>query len=190
MEYNTLLKEYTRYIEKIANSWSNRDSDVSKDLEQEGRLALWSAIKTYNPAKGKEKTYITTMIKMAMRKWLTANLRTIRIPSHVQFGPDREDIELQTTISLDTVINEDGDTISNLVKVDEQDTSMDDHQLRIFEIIARLTKDEQYILFSCSGYLNDGDKKTLEEMGKEFGITKEGMRLRLEKIKNKIKAAI
>lgn len=187
-DYNLLLKKYTRYIEKLANSWANGDDDLTKDLEQVGNIRLFEIMDQIQEDKGEEVSYVTTMIKFAMKKYLTNNLRTVRIPVHRQHGANKDET-LQESISLSSSVYSDGvTTLIDTIVVEEEDKSIDDEQYNVLQAIKTLKEDEQYIILNYSGY--HGDALTLQEIATNLGVTKQAVSLRLQKIKDKIKAAI
>ena len=56
------------------------DPDDRADLEQEGRIALLTAIPRLDNRPGKLITYLQTVVRGEMMKWLSNRSRTIRIP--------------------------------------------------------------------------------------------------------------
>lgn len=188
--YNQLLNKWTRYIEKIANSWSNKDDDLAKDLKQEGRIALLTL--DYKEDKGDEETYVKMMIRHSMKKYLTNNLRTIRIPAHIQHSTKYQgDANIFSTISLNTTINDDGNVLEDLIADKSEDTSEDDTQinfkLRYKNAIETLKPQWQYILLNYYGYNENEAPMTLQELGDELGISKEAVRQQLDKAKEKVR---
>ncbi|OGD67379.1 hypothetical protein A2Z61_01265 [Candidatus Campbellbacteria bacterium RIFCSPLOWO2_02_35_12] len=105
----------------------------------------------------------------------------------------------QDTISLERPVGDDGDeksTLGDFIKDDkisspDQDTSRRILADQIREIINDLSPKEKKILEMRNG-LNDGIYHTLEEVGKEFGVTRERIRQieakALEKIQKHDKA--
>lgn len=190
-QYNQLLKQWSRYIEKIANSWSNGDDELTKDLEQEGRIALLTL--DYQPNKGDEETYVKMMIRMAMKKYLTNNLRTVRIPSHIQHSSEwKDDTQIMSRVSLDAKVFEDSDTtVADLIVINEEDTTPTDEELtfkeRYKKAINELKPQWQYILLNYYGYNENESPMTLEELGIEIGISKQAVSLQLAKAKEKIR---
>lgn len=192
-QYNQLLKKYTRYIEKIANSYSNNEYEITKDLEQVGRIKLFEIMNKIDEDKGKEVSYITTMIKYAMKEYLTNNLRIIRIPSHIQHSSKHKDeTQILSTLSLDFIVNEEQQTkLIDLIVIEDEDSSPTDEELTFKErfkmAIETLKPQWQFIILNYYGYDEERGPMTLEEIGIELGISKEAVRQQLNKAKEKVK---
>lgn len=76
-----LYEQVKNFIHSIA--WKYRDSGELEDLEQEGFLALYPAIKGYNPAAGcKFLTYAEYYIRQSMQRYLQVNGSCLRLPVH------------------------------------------------------------------------------------------------------------
>lgn len=66
-----------------AVAWKYRDSGEIEDLEQEGYLALYTAVDSYNPAAGvKFLTYAAYYIRQRMQRYLQQNGSCLRLPVH------------------------------------------------------------------------------------------------------------
>lgn len=64
-----------------AVAWKYRDSGEIEDLEQEGYLALYAAVDSYNPAAGvKFLTYAAYHIRQRMQRYLQNNGSCLRLP--------------------------------------------------------------------------------------------------------------
>lgn len=191
-QYNQLLKQYTRYIEFMANTWSNGDQEMAKELEQAGRIELFEIMNKINEEKGNQTAYVTTSIKYAMKEYLTNYSRTIRIPAHVQHNSKwKQDTQHLSTISTNTPINEDGGTIEDLIADKVEDNTPTDEQLifkkRFKEAINQLKPQWQYILLNYHGYNDNEATMSLKEIGDELGISKQAVHLQLTKAKEAIK---
>lgn len=74
-----LCQQIKAFIHSIA--WKYRDSGEVEDLEQEGYLALYSAIDGYDPDHGvKFLTYAEYHIRQRMRRYLQNNGSVLRLP--------------------------------------------------------------------------------------------------------------
>lgn len=190
--YNQLLKQYTRYIEFMANTWSNGDQEMTKELEQVGRIELFEIMNKIDEEKGDQTTYVTMMVKYAMKEYLTNFKNTIRIPAHAQHSSKwKQDTQHLSTISTNTPINDDGGTIEDLLGDKVEDTSEDDKELsfkkRFKEAINQLKPQWQYILTNYYGYNDNETVMTLQEIGDNLGISKQAVHLQLKKAEEKIR---
>ena len=76
-----LYKQVKAFIHTIA--WKYRDSGELEDLEQEGYLALYTAIDGYDPAAGANfLTYAGYHIRQRMQRYLQNNGSCLRLPVH------------------------------------------------------------------------------------------------------------
>lgn len=78
-----LYSQVRRFIHSIA--WRFRGSGELEDLEQEGFLALYSAIEGYDPEQGvKFLTYAEYHIRQRIQRYLQMNKSSMRVPAHCQ----------------------------------------------------------------------------------------------------------
>lgn len=109
--------------------------------------------------------------------------------------PDKE-LEIrkysQTPVSLETPVGEDGDTtIGNLIE-DQANIPPDklaERQLmkeQVRDVLANLTSRERRVIMLRYG-LDDGRQKTLEEVGREFAVTRERIRQIETKVLRKLR---
>jgi RNA polymerase primary sigma factor len=79
-----LIERNLRFVVKIAQDYAHRGLPL-EDLIAEGNLGLMKAVERFDPDKGaKLSTYASWWIKQFVRKAITDQSRTIRLPSHVQ----------------------------------------------------------------------------------------------------------
>lgn len=73
-QQRTVLERYRRWLLKVAGEmaaaqgwwrWSERH-----DLAQEGWIAMWRALRTFDPSRGAEATYLTTAARLRMAECL------------------------------------------------------------------------------------------------------------------------
>lgn len=182
-DYNGLLMANKRYIEAIANRFY-QDEHMVKDLEQQGNIGLWEAMKAFNPDKGKHFIgFAKFYIRKYMTEFLTNNGRTIRIPANVYHSIKNGDFTPVSMVSL-SMPNED-----NSSTIEETISTLDEEKPNysyLYEAINNITNErDKFILNSYFGI--NTEQLNLKQLGTIYNISRENVRLIIKKYINRFK---
>jgi RNA polymerase primary sigma factor len=149
------------------------------------------AVERFDPAKGgKLSTYGALWIKQSIKRTMASQSKTIWLPIHlidkiyklnraslkmsVELGREPTDDELSEEIGMSSAKLSQLKTVS--IRPAFLDAPISDDNLTEFgELLEMLDDRERKIIFKRFG-LDGGKPKTLEEIGKKFGVTRERIR--------------
>jgi len=214
-ERDGLLKQLVlgnlRFVISVAKNFQNQGMDLS-DLISEGNIGLIKAAEEFDPKrKIKFISYAVWWIRQAIMSSLNDNSRTIRIPSniiqeqqkikklffdefeHPENVLDIPSLSIPKCVNLSTPINEDGDELIDIIvnhdsfSPESYVVNQDETKEQVKKLLSLLTEKERIIITKYFGLGDDGVECNLEDLGEQFGCTKERIRQLKEKAMKKLR---
>jgi RNA polymerase primary sigma factor len=200
-----ILEGNLRFVITVAKQYQNQGVDFP-DLVAEGNIGLMKALNNFDWSKNlRFISYAVWWVRQSILQSLNEHSRTIRIPVNVvqDLHKEKKRVEktdgrmedkfanLPYTINLETQINEEGDTLIDLIE--NKDSMRPDEvfntsqQLRdgLVNILNILDEREKQIVEDYYGI--SGTPRTLEDIGSDFNLTKERVRQIKEKALRKLR---
>ena len=198
-----------RFVISVAKMYQNQGMDLL-DLISEGNIGLIKAIERFDITSGfKFISYAVHWVKQSILASLNEYARTIRVPSNVlqdaqkirksEENSDTYLIEynenvlvgIPSTVDLFQEINEDGDTLIEVISNPNTDNPMDslnnldEIKKRVKYMLSVLDDREKVIIEGYFGLC--GLERNLDDLGEEFGCTKERIRQLKDKALKKLR---
>ena len=198
-----------RFVISVAKMYQNQGMDLL-DLISEGNIGLIKAIERFDITSGfKFISYAVHWVKQSILASLNEYARTIRVPSNVlqeaqkirKFDENSDSylieynenvlVGIPSTVDLFQEINEDGDTLIEVISNPNSDDPMDslnnldEIKKRVKYMLSVLDDREKVIIEGYFGLC--GLERNLDDLGEEFGCTKERIRQLKDKALKKLR---
>ena len=202
---NELIYGNLRFVISVAKNYQNQGVDLP-DLIAEGNYGLLKAIRQFDWSKGyRFISYAVWWVKQAILQCLNEHARTIRLPVNVvqelqrqkkKIGKEITELDtklatLPTTINYDRPINDEGDTLIQILEnkdAEMPDAIFDDEcniKTELKKLMNSLDARETEIVERYYGL--NYTPHTLQEIGEIFNLTKERVRQIKEKAIRKLR---
>lgn len=209
--YDELVKGNLRFVISVAKMYQNQGLSIM-DLISEGNLGLIKAAERFDPTSGlKFISYAVWWIRQSIMASLNDNARTIRLPSNLvqeaqKYKKDEIDEQdnfittntdepvhsnLPYCIGLFREINEEGDQLIDIIPNREAErpdaivNSPEEIKKKVAQMLSVLDEREKIIIERYYGLT--GVESNLEDLGEEFGCTKERIRQLRDKAIKKLR---
>jgi RNA polymerase primary sigma factor len=200
-----ILEGNLRFVITVSKQYQNQGLDL-QDLIAEGNYGLLKAIENFDWSKKlRFISYAVWWVRQSILQSLNENARTIRLPVNVvqelhkakkeldQAGVELPEkfANLPSVVNLDNPLNEDGDTLMDVLKnpnADSADSGLSTEQTlkdKLFQMLDSLDERERAIIQDYFGL--SGSTRTLEDIGNDFDLTKERVRQIKEKALRKLR---
>ena len=200
-----LLEGNLRFVITVSKQYQNQGLDLP-DLIAEGNLGLMKAIENFDWSKRlRFISYAVWWVRQSILQSLNENARTIRLPVNVvqelhkakkeleRAGVELPDkfVNLPYTVNLDNPLNEDGDTLLDILNNPNADladanlSTEDTLKQKLLSMLDVLDEREKIIIQDYFGL--SGSTRTLEDIGNDFDLTKERVRQIKEKALRKLR---
>ena len=200
-----------RFVISVAKAYQNQGMDVL-DLISEGNIGLMKAAEKFDPNSGvKFISFAVWWVKQSIIASLNDNSRTIRLPSNIVQESQKQKKEeknndfdfvveneveqflpnLPFTVGLYNEINEDGDQLIDILPNKNADNPEDilntseEIKKKVNMMLSVLDDREKTIIEKYYGLT--GVESNLEDLGEEFGCTKERVRQLKDKAIKKLR---
>lgn len=187
-----------RFVISVAKSYQNQGLDIM-DLISEGNIGLIKAAERFDVDSGvKFISYAVWWVRQSIMASLNDLSRTIRIPSNLvqenqknkridieqinktTIDTEQQDTDLPYTVGLYNEINEDGEQLIDKIVNNNADNpedllnDIDEIKKKVNYMLSILDEREKVIIEKSYGLT--GVESSLDDLGEEFGCTKERIR--------------